>query len=117
MWIDRKVYEAMLLDNAKLREESRILNQQNQSLHAGLEWFMVRTTVLEKNNALLINNYMGIKLETPDYRSTPMQVAAPVPTNIPLTLGMPNNMFADMGDAEAKRNGVGWDPAGNVTQE
>lgn len=112
MWIDRKVYENLLLDNAKLREESRVLNDRVTAQQAALEWFMIRVTQLEKERAALVHNYMGVKLETPDFR--PRVVAQNLPENIPDTIG--SMSFADIGDEAAKRLGLGWDESGAVTR-
>lgn len=107
MWIDRNVYENLMLDNAKLREESRVLNQQNQTLRSSLEWFMVRVTQLEKERAVLVQNYMGVKIETPDYRPAPSP--REVPLDIPSLIGAMG--FNDMGDDEARRLGIDFPDA------
>lgn len=107
MWIDRKVYENLMLDNAKLREESRVLNNMNQQQESTIRWFMVRTTQLEKERAQLIFNYMGVKVETPEYAPAPrVQSAAEIMSQVP--------SFEDVGDTEAARLGVGWNDQGEM---
>ena len=112
MWISRKVYENLLLDNAKLREESRVLNGQNHTLTTSMEWFMVRTTQLERERAVILNHYMDVKIEVPNYQPVPTPRDRDEPKNIPEMLGTMG--FADVGDAEAKRLGIGWDRSGAV---
>lgn len=110
MWISRKVYENLVLDNAKLREESRVLNGQNHTFSTSLEWFMVRTTQLERERAVILNHYMDVKIEVPNYQ--PAAIERDAPQSIPDMLGTMG--FADVGDAEAKRLGIGWDRTGAV---
>ena len=116
MWVDRKTYTEIGLELAKVREEARVLNDQNRTLRTSLEWLMVRVTQLEKERAALVYNYMGVKVEVPDIqpsrpavRSTPHEV----PLAVPATLGFAG--FQDMGDEEAARHGIGWDDEGKVT--
>jgi hypothetical protein len=103
MWVDRKTYETLLLDNAKLREESRVLNQTNHQQETTISWFMVRVTQLEKERAQLLFNYTGVKVETPEYQPAPRSSAESL---------NPTPSFDDIGDAEATKLGVGWDSAG-----
>lgn len=99
MWIDRKVYEHQIAELAALRAQNATLKEQNVGLRGSNEWFMVRTTQLEKERALLTEHYMGVKLEYPDYRPAPTKQAAEVPLNIPAMLGSPQ-MFQDIGEGE-----------------
>lgn len=110
MWIDRKAYEDSRLELATAKEEARVLFEQNRAMRSTLEWFMVRVTQIEKERAILTEHYMGIKLETPDFRrGAPV---AEVPQNIPDMLGSMG--FNDMGDEAAHRLGLDWDAAGKV---
>lgn len=116
MIISRVAYNDMLAELAKLREESRVLNQQNVTLRSTVEWFMVRTTQLEKERAILVDHYMGVKLETPQYvppRLGPDPVRE-VPVDIPEMLGSVN--FGDMGNDAARAHGLDWDASGNVVK-
>lgn len=116
MWISRKHYNDLLTANAGLSAQARTLADQNTTLRTSMEWFMVRTTQLEKERALLVQNYMGVTLETPDYRPQPTKAANQkvIDQDIPSLISAMS--FADMGDAEASRQGIAWDDDGNVTQ-
>lgn len=111
MWIDRNTYDDLRLDNAKLREESRVLNQQNTAIRSTLEWLTVRVTQLEKERAALVYNYMGVKIETPDISPAPS--VPEVPMDLPAVLGA-SGLFSDVGDAEARRLGLDWNGDGRV---
>lgn len=103
MWLDRKVYESLLLDNAKLREESRVLNNANHAQQTTIDWFRVRITQLERERAQLLFNYTGVKVEVPEITKAPQSVEEILGGSV---------SFADLGDAEAKKQGVDWDAAG-----
>lgn len=106
MWIDRKVYTNLGLDNAKLRTECRVLAEQNRVFQSTLGWLSVRVTQLEKERAALLHTYMGIKVDVPEISIVPT-----------VKEGHPLNQvphFGDVGDAEAARLGITWNSDGTV---
>lgn len=121
MWVDRREYEALRSDRDKCWSEARVLAEQNHVLQTTVNWLCTRTTQLEKERAALVFNYMGVKVETPEYAPAPasrraavaMTTTAEVPLDIPGVLGQ-SGMFNDIGDTEAKRLGIGWDEQGAV---
>lgn len=103
MWIDRTTYENLTLDNAKLREESRVLNQTNYASQTTLDWFRVRVSQLERERAQLLHHFMGLKIEVPEIVQRPQSSAEAL---------NPSMSFEDVGDTKARELGVGWDTAG-----
>lgn len=107
MWVDKKVYQHYHDEWVKCHEEARVLSQQNLALHTTMDWMRMRVNQLEHERAMLIQNYMGVKIEVPTIRSKEDV------TMVPPTLGG-RSIFDDMGDAAAKAEGVAWDDSGKV---
>ena len=110
MWVDKRVWQAD--HDASVRNIALIteLRAQNTALLTTMDWFRVRITQVEHERAALIYKYMGVKIDVPSIEE------APEPTG--LTSGdilsqIPS--FEDMGDEEAKRQGIGWDAQGELT--
>ncbi len=110
MWISRTHYEDTRLDAMRHSTEAAVLAQQNIALRTTIEWLCMRLTQVEKERGLLVRNYMGITIETPDIRPAP--VAREVPTDIPSMLGAA--LFSDVGDNQARAMGIDWDAEGRV---
>lgn len=108
MWIDRKTYDDLRLDNAKLQEESRVLNRTNNQMATTIDWFRVRITQLEHERAQLLFNYTGVKISTPVIEHAPSVDVARALQSMP--------SFQDIGDAEAAKLGVGWGDAGEMME-
>lgn len=107
MWIDRKTYEGLRDELAKNKEEARVLDKQNGILQTHLDWLRVRVNQLEQERAQLYYRVADIKLSTPVIESI-----APSPRQGSPFHEMPS--FEDMGDDEAKKQGVAHDTAGNL---
>lgn len=109
MWISKKAYDAMHDEWLKNHEEARVLAEQNRALQVTQDWFRVRVTQLEKERAILLNNFMGLKIEVPNYDVTP-----PSGAKDPLAILGGTQIFEDMGDDEAKRHGIEHTADGRV---
>lgn len=110
MFISRKVYDSDRMDLVKAREEARVLSNQNQALQAMMDWFRFRLTQVEKERAILVEHYLGIKIPVPEVA----QEAAAALRDHPVVseiMKAGGNIFADVGDHEAKRLGVDWPAA------
>lgn len=106
MFLDRKVYDDLRLDNAKLQTEARVLSEQNRALQTTCDWFRVRISQLERERAQLLFNYTGVKVEVPEI------VAAPTAKDTHPLNAVPH--FNDIGDEAAKLLGVGWNADGTL---
>lgn len=85
-------------------------NAQIAAMQTTLDWLTVRVTQLEKERARLLYNYMGIKVETPEIIKKSERQAEEDVRN--MLHSVPH--FADMGDEEARRQNVTWNPDGTI---
>lgn len=106
MFLDRKTYDDMRLDNAKAQTEARVLSEQNRALQVSLDWFRVRVSQLEMERAQLLYNYTGVKVAVPSIERAP---EAAVASALQAVQG-----FEDVGDREAARLGLGWNADGTL---
>ena len=104
MWINRKVYTNLVLAEAATKAAYTEQARQVAALTATMDWLRVRVTQLEMERAQLMYNYMGIKVPTPVIERAPE-----VPQRVD---ALPD--FNDVGDAEAARLGIGWNPDGTL---
>jgi hypothetical protein len=107
MWIDRKTYDDIRLDNAKAQTEARVLAEQNRALQVSLDWFRVRISQLEHERALMIFNYTGVQVPVQTIERTQDQ------HSVTETLQRVPS-FEDLGDKESRRLGVEWDDHGEL---
>jgi hypothetical protein len=80
-----------------------VLNTRLSALDTTCDWFRVRITQLEHERALMLQNYMGITVPHMSIERAP-KAGAVRPTYDPVP------HFDDVGDEEAKRIGVDWNP-------
>jgi len=110
MWIDRKIYEDMKTEMAVALAQAATLDKQNGMLQTHLDWLRLRVNQLEQERAQLYFRVADIKISTPVIE----QVA---PMSKQPRVGSPFHempSFEDMGDDEAREQGVGHDSAGNL---
>jgi hypothetical protein len=116
MWINRQTFDRLLkvandLEKALTSSEGirQTYVEQNRVLQVNLDWLRTRVNQLEHERAQLLWNYVGVKIAVPE-----IQRAERVMDTVthPLT-ELPS--FEDMGDEEAKRQGVSWNEEGRVT--
>lgn len=108
MWIDRKTYDDLRLDNAKLATELRVLLDEHRTLQATFGWMTHRVTQLEKERATMIERYTGVKIEAPV-----MSVAPKTATQGPESF-LHASHLGDPGDEMAAIWGAAWDADGRV---
>ena len=105
MWIAKGEYDRLIETRGKFDAVlQRCAAQQTTN-----EWLMMRLTQLEHERAVLIQNYMGVKVPVPEIGKAAETV------DIDQVLRDPGALFADMGDEAASAQGVDWDPTGTVT--
>jgi hypothetical protein len=104
MIISRTTYDHMREDTIKAQVEARVLSEQNRALQTTIDWLRVRVNQVEKERAQLLFNYTGVKIETPSIEAAP-------PSGHPLNQ-VPH--FNDVGDKEAARLGITWNPDGTL---
>ena len=107
----RQHIEDLRCDAAILRQEAKVLSEQNRFLQTTLDWMRVRLTQIEHERAQMLYNFTGVKVQVPSIeRETP---AAPRPGSVSDILAAVHH-FGDVGDAEALKLGVDWNADGTV---
>lgn len=105
MWVAKKEYDRMQWALARVEQlTARVAAAQTTN-----DWLMHQINRLEHERAKLVETYMGVKLPVPE-----IGTAAPA-VDIDQVLRDPGTLFNDIGDEEAERLGVDWDPEGKVT--
>ena len=114
MWIDRKTYTDIRQELTDARAELRGMQNAQQSLMTTMDWMRVRLTQLEHERAVLIQNFMGVTIAVPTIeQEKPVRVAGTPRSDFDHPLhAMPS--FDDVGDDEARRLGITYNPDGTV---
>lgn len=110
MWVKRADYDAMMARALEANGAKEALERQVLSQKTTMDWMVVRLTQLEHERAALIYRYMDIKITVPT-----IELDTP-PAAEPSTIGNDLPSFDDVGDDEAKKQGLGWDEFGRATQ-
>ena len=103
MWLSRIVYQDLRESLVAAQAERDTQHATVAALNTTMDWFRVRITQLEHERALMLQNYLGVTVPTMsiDKVETPSHIRPnydPVPH------------FDDIGDEEAKRLGIEWNP-------
>lgn len=116
MWINRNVYQDLQNELVKARETATAEVVANRALKETLNWLMHRVTQLEKERVVMVQRIFDVKLPSPEF--------APVPETKPEILPNPfgansklneiADLFADMGDERAAKEGIQHDDEGAV---
>lgn len=108
MWIKRELFEQLISERTEAQTTAIVLARTNAAQQASLDWLQVRVTQLEKERAQMIFNYTGVKVEVPEV----VKEAPRKPTGNPLFDAAVS--FNDVGDAEAQKQGLGWNDDGTL---
>lgn len=106
MFISRKIYEFLQLELVKAREEARAVTNASRSMETSLDWLRVRVTQMEKERAVMIERFYGVKIPVPEIMKAP----DPFESH-PLNAGL---SFEGVSDAEATALGISHDAEGRV---
>ena len=109
MWISSAVFESLVADRAKAEGKSHAQELEVVALKGTMEWMIVRLNQLEHERAVMIQQYMGVRIAAPSIESTRSEVESATFMNTSADL------FSDVGDAEANRLGLGWNDQGEMT--
>ena len=105
MWLTQTAYLETQKALLQVIAERDAIRQQQAALVNTNEWLMVRVTQLEHERAVFLRTQFGVSIAAPT-----IQRADPV-SQLDLNQTI---SFADMGDEEALRQGIGWDEHGSV---
>lgn len=111
MWISTKAYIQDRVDYNKVVAERDAVKQQQIATTNTLQWLQVRVTQLEMERAAMVFQQYGVKIPVPIMETAPDMPGGNGGIDSPLN-ATPN--FNDMGDEEARRQGVGWNNDGEL---
>ena len=108
----RQHIEDLRCDGAVLRQEAKVLSEQNRFLQTTLDWMRIRLTQVEHVRAQMLYNFTGVKVQVPSIeREMP---PCSDPRSVSDILAAVNH-FGDVGDIEAAKLGVSWADDGSVS--
>ena len=111
MWIKRELFERLLTDKARAEGQALTLAQRIAAQDATLDWLKVQLTKSEYERAGLIQNYMGVKIPVMEFAT---EISAEEKVTAEKVLAATID-FSDIGDEEAKAQGLDWDAEGRLT--
>lgn len=110
MWINKSVYQEL---RESLAAAVAVRDSQFATLRATeatMNWLTVRVSQLEHERSILLQNYLGVTVPVLKIHSDESARA------VNITPEDQTSHFRDVGDDEAKRMGIDWDPTtGAVT--
>lgn len=111
MWVKRSEFRQLVQDTAAALGARDAMQRQVDAQKTNQDWMVLRLTQLEHERAQLLYRYMDVKITVPT-----VELDLPV-TPASSAIGSDLPSFADVGDEEAKRQGLDWDDQGRVTQD
>jgi hypothetical protein len=85
----------------------------NKALKETLNWLMARVNSLEKERAVLLHKFFDVKIPVAEIELPPAEVL-PNPFGANSKLNEIANLFADMGDERAAKEGIQYDDEGRI---
>jgi hypothetical protein len=106
MWVKRSEFVTLATGVVAAQTKAAVLEQQNAVLQTTMDWQRVRLHQLEIERANLLFSMTGVRVPVPIVEAAavedPLRNAA---------------LFEDMGDEEAKRQGIDWDALGQIIRK
>lgn len=113
MFIRKAEYDRLVKDASDAKQSVAVLlgvgtelRRINSAQETTIDWFRVRISQLERERAQLLFNYTGVKVEAPSIERAPEADPSKNLQHVP--------NFEDIGDKEAGRLGIGWNPDGTL---
>ncbi len=109
MFVSAKVHQAVREELAAEKASAVQLERRCASQQTVMDLQWLRITQLEKERSILFSKITGLPCPVPAI------IKAPVPTSADHLMSQVNtSVFEDMGDENAARNRVDWNPDGTV---
>ncbi len=110
MWLWRADYERLRDELVETRATERLLAEQAATHRTQTAFLVAQINQLTKERAVMVRHITKLEIPIPSLvaASTP-----PISVDDVLT-AIGSNLFEDMGDDEARRQGLGWDSTGVV---
>ena len=103
MWITQQAYRDLQNELIQARAVVVAETSANKALKETLNWMMLRLTAMEKERAVMLDKFLGVKIATPEF--LPAVVLDPFASHpYDETMG-----FADIGDEAARKLGIEYD--------
>ncbi len=109
MFFSKKALE-FASDAAAANAKAALLYAQVLALQTTVDWMRVRVNQLEHERAVLVENYMGVKIQVPTIEPAPE-----APRSVESLLGQSLD-FNDVGDRAAAALGLGWNDNGECVK-
>jgi hypothetical protein len=117
MWIWREDYRALRADLDETRDSlveqrtrATVLTEQAITHRTQTAFLIARINQLEKERAIMLRQITKLDIPVPELAA----IAATPVNQTDILAAMGSSMFEDMGDDEARRQGVKWDAVGAV---
>ena len=102
MWVNKSIYQDLRDELVAAVTTRDTLIGHNRALETTCDWFRVRISQLEHERAILMQNYMGITVPV-------LSIEKDKPKNSDSPFHATPH-FNDIGDDEAKKLGIDWNP-------
>ena len=111
MFVNRRDWDALTKRADTAEAKNAGLERHNVALEASLDWMRLRLSQLDHEKAQLMYKFLDIKLNVPEIQRAPKP-----PSQDTAAALLESLSFADMGDAEAAKLGIGWAADGTVVR-
>lgn len=112
MWIRRRDYDYLQGELTAARTKAAVLSEQSAQARTQIAFMMARCNHLEQERAVYLRQLTKLDIPTPELAAVQAPPAAVREQDILAAMG--SSMFEDMGEDEARRQGIGWDTTGGV---
>ena len=114
MFLSRQAYEDLKQRITTAEAEARAQTKANEVLEANMNWFRHRLTQIEAERAVLIYKVMGVKIPAPEFhKEDPIQKFMQDHKH----QFTEADIFRDLGDDEARKQGIEWDETGQLIHQ
>lgn len=104
MWVNRQVYLDLQKQLADVTAQRNAQLATIGAIEASMNWLTVHVSQLEHERSILLKNYLGVTVPALTIKQTSEASGQPmIPGDSP-------NHFDDVGDDEAQRMGIDWNP-------
>lgn len=112
MFLSRQAYQDLKDGITQAQAEAIAQKQANIVLQANMDWFRHRLTQIEKERAQLIHHALGVKIPTPEFHKDD-----PVQRFMQDHNFSAQDIFRDLDDVEAQKQGVMLDASGQLIHQ
>ncbi len=108
MWVNKAEYFRIVKERDEAAGVAKALEQRVFALETSADWLRVQFSKCDHERAALIAKYLGVQVPTMVFEQ---EDKSRTPTSH--IINDAGALFADVGDEEALKQGLGWDDDGN----